>query len=449
MLREEVYQDGTFSGFTAKAEVSVTAYTLDDADPADRPVTFAFNGGPGSSSVWLHLGLLGPRRVLMGDAGAVAPPPYRLADNAESLLQVSDLVFLDPVSTGYSRAVTGGKPADYHGYTRDVESVGELIRLWITRNGRWLSPTFLAGESYGTLRAAALAEHLQSRHGLYLNGLMLISSVLDFDSIDFENRRNDRAHALYLPTYAAIAHYHGRHNGRDLPSVLAEAERYAAEEYPVVLARGSRLTAEQRREAVQTIARLTGLSESYVDRADLRIEHWRYFGELLREDRLTVGRLDARFTGPAASAIAEAMDADPSHDAIAGPYAAAIHHYLREELDYRQDLHYEQISPRVTPWSYSDFEGRPVDVTPRLERAMRQNPHLQVHVAYGYYDGATPYFASQDVVAHLSLPDGLRANIEHRWYPAGHMMYIHEPSRVEQSGHLADFVRRASGHGTS
>ena len=445
VLREEEHKDGTFRGHKARAEISMTTYTLDGADPRTRPVVFAFNGGPGSSSVWLHLGLLGPRRVVMGDVGHLEPPPYGLADNPESLLTVADLVFIDPMSTGWSRAVEGGKPGDYHGYQRDIEHVGELIRLWTSRNKRWMSPKFVAGESYGTLRGAALTAHLQDRYGMYLNGLILISSVLDLSSIDFEKQRNDRAHALYLPTYAAIAHYHGKHGRRSLRSVLQEAEAYAARDLPWVLSRGARLGPDERAEAVSTVARLSGLSEDYIDRCDLRIEHWRYFTELLRDQRLSVGRLDARFTGPAASAIAENMDADPSHDAIMGPYAAAWNHYVREDLGYASDLHYEQITSRVMPWSFKDFEGRPVDVSDRLERAMRQNPHLRVHVSFGYYDGATPHFAAEDVFAKLRLPETLRANIEHAYYEAGHMMYVHEPSRVQQSRDLADFVVRSSG----
>jgi carboxypeptidase C (cathepsin A) len=444
VLRDEVYEDGVFKGFKPKAEVSITTYTVDASEATKRPVTFAFNGGPGSSSVWLHLGLFGPRRVLMGDVGNLLPPPYALADNAESLLAVSDLVFIDPVSTGYSRTLENTKPEAFHGYQGDIESVAEVIRIWTARHKRWMSPKLVAGESYGTLRGAALVEHLQSRHGMYVNGLILISSVLDLSSIDFEGQRNDRAHALYLPTYAAIAHYHGKLGRGSLKSVVKEAEEYAARDYLWVLSRGDRLTRKERAAAVKRIASLTGLTEDYVDRADLRIEHWRFFGELLRDERRTAGRLDGRFSGPAASAIAENMDADPSHDAIAGPYAAAFNHYVRDELGYENDLPYEQISRRVQPWSYKDFEGKPIDVTPRLERAMRQNPHLKVHVAYGYYDGATPHFAAEDVVAHLQIPEELRANIEHAYYEAGHMMYVHEPSRLRQSKDLADFVTRVS-----
>ena len=305
VLRHEKVDDGEFKGHQPQAEVFVTAYTLDSgtgSDDADarpdpqRPVTFCFNGGPGSSSVWLHLGLLGPRRVLMGDAGELLPPPYGLADNAETLLAHSDLVFIDPVSTGYSRAVEGGKPKEFHGYTADIESVGEVIRLWTTRNGRWMSPKFLAGESYGTLRAAALAEHLQSRYGMYLNGIMLISMVLDMGTIRF-TEGNDLPYALFLPTYAAIAHHHGLHGDRTLADVLAEAEEYAARDYPWVLSRGARLTPSQRAAAVRKIAGLTGLPREYVDRADLRIEHLRFFTELLRGQGRTVGRLDGRFAG--------------------------------------------------------------------------------------------------------------------------------------------------------
>jgi carboxypeptidase C (cathepsin A) len=443
VLRDEVYEDGVFKGYQAKAEMSVVSYVVDDGGK-DRPVTFAFNGGPGSSSVWLHLGLLGPRRVLMGDAGELLPPPYDLADNPESLLAVSDLVFIDPVSTGYSRAVENTKPEPFHGYQGDIDSVAELIRVWTSRHKRWMSPKFVIGESYGTLRGAALVEHLQSRHGMYVNGLMLISSVLDLSSIDFENQRNDRAHAMYVPTYAAIAHYHGKVRRRSLKALLAEAEEFAAGAYRDALSRGDRLAPKDRATVVRKLASLTGLSEEYVDRADLRIEHWRFFGELLRAERRTTGRLDGRFSGPAASAIAEEMDADPSHDAIAGPYAAAYNHYVRDELGYENDLPYEQISRRVNPWSFKDFEGRPIDVTPKLERALRQNPHLAVHVAYGYYDGATPHFAAEDVLAHMRLDDEQRARFEHAYYEAGHMMYVHEPSRVKQSKDLAAFVARHS-----
>jgi len=444
VLREEVYEDGAFTGLKAKAEVSITAYVAADSGDTPRPVTFAFNGGPGSSSVWLHLGLMGPRRVLSGDVGSLQAPPYGLTDNLETLLRVTDLVFIDPVSTGFSRAVTGGKPKTYHGFTGDLESVAEVIRLWTTRNNRWLSPKFIAGESYGTVRAAALAEHLQTRRGMFLNGVILISSVIDLGSIGL-HEPEDRGYVGFLPTYAAVAHFHGKREKASLRSVLAEAEEYAERSYPWVLSRGHRLTTKQRAEAVGALARLTGLSEQYVDLSNLRVEHLHFFVELLRGDRLVVGRLDSRFTGPIGNAVAEKMEADPSMDAMTGPYAAAWNHYVRAELGYENDLPYEQLSMKANEeWSFKEFEGRPVDVSDKLARAMRANPHLKVHVAYGYLDGATPYYTAQETFAHLDVPTQLLANIEHAFYPAGHMMYVHEPSRIQQSKDLAAFIRRAS-----
>ncbi len=439
VLRREGHTDDTFDGVKPKAEVFVTAYTADTADPGSRPVTFAFNGGPGSSSAWLHLGLLGPRRVLMGDVGALLPPPYGLADNGETLLRHCDLVFIDPVSTGFSRVVKGEKPAEFHGYGGDIESVGEVIRLWTARNGRWLSPKYLCGESYGTLRAAGLARHLQERYGMYLNGLMLISAYLDGGTSEFSGG-NDTPYPMYLPTYAAIAHYHGRHGGRPLREVLAEAEEYAGRDYPWVLARGSRLTAGERAAAVARVAALTGLPEDYVDRVDLRPEHIRFLTELLRDQRRTVGRLDGRFTGWDADYGREVWTTDPSIDAIIGPYAAAMNHYLRAELGYESDLPYEVLTDRVRPWSFKEFEGLHVHVVDKLAEAMRVNPHLRVHVACGYYDAATPYYAAEHTVAHLAIPAELRGNIEFARYEAGHMMYVHEPSRLAQSAHLAAFV---------
>ncbi len=445
VLREEVVEDGKSVGFKAKATVFVTAYTLDGADPKQRPVTFAFNGGPGSSSVWLHLGLLGPRRVVSGDAGSPVPPPYDLVDNPESLLAQSDLVFIDPVATGFSRPVDGEKAQEYSGFTRDLESVGEVIRLWTSRNGRWMSPKFLAGESYGTIRAAGLAAYLQGRHGMYLNGIMLISSVLDLLTVDFKEG-NDQPYVLYLPTYAAIAWYHRKHEGRTLAEVVAEAEAYASADYPRVLARGARLTDAERRTAATKIARLTGLSRTYVERVDLRIEHVRFFTELLRAEGRSVGRLDGRFLGWEPDGGLEHMTADPSYSHIVGPYTAALNQYVRADLGYEQDLPYEILSGAThQAWSYKEFEGRSVSVVNDLGAAMRANPHLKVHIACGYFDGATPHFAAEHVIAHLPIPAELRSNVEFAHYEAGHMMYVHEPSRIRQSADLADFVNRSSG----
>ncbi len=443
VLREEVTDDGTFTGAKPRAQIFSTAYVLDDADPTVRPVTFAFNGGPGSSSVWLHLGLLGPRRVVMGDAGALAAPPYGLTDNLETLLRVSDLVFIDPVTTGYSRTSEGRKADDFHGFTRDIESVSEFIRLWASRNGRWLSPKFLAGESYGTTRAAALAAHLAEGCGMYINGLMLISSVLDIGSVDF-TEGNDLPYALYLPTYTAAAHFHGVISG-DLRTLVTEAEAFAARDLPWALARGSRLVGPQRADLISRYCALTGLDPGYVDRADLRVDLFAFTAELLRSQRKLIGRLDLRFEGWLDDANSAKMtDYDPAMAAITGPYSAALNDYVRGELGYSSDLTYNVLTPKVLPWSYKEFEGRSVEVTQALTKAMRANPHLAVHVACGFYDGATPHFAAEHVFAHLRIPPEARARIEWRYYEAGHMMYVHEPSRLQQSADLAAFVERAS-----
>ncbi len=439
VLREEITEEGVFRGLRPKAEIFVTSYVAKD-QPRTRPVTFAFNGGPGSSSVWLHMGLLGPRRVLMGDAGALLPPPYDLEDNPESLLTRSDLVFIDPVSTGYSRVAEGDKAEEYHGYLRDLESVGEVIRLWTSRHGRWLSPKYLIGESYGTTRAAALADHLFTRYGFSLNGVMLISSVLDFTTGSDEQENNDLAFVLGLPTFACLAHYHGFHPGRSLEEVRAEAEAFALGDYARALLLGGRLSRQERDRVVAKTAELTGLEPSYVEASELRIESHRYFRQLLRARGEVIGRLDGRFVGYESQAVGERPTADPSYSAIHGPYSAAFNHYVRVELGYESDLPYEILTSRVRPWSYKEFENRHVNVADRLAAAMRQNPHMRVHVAAGYFDGATPYFAAEHTFNHLRIPDEARGRIEFSYFEAGHMMYVHAESRLRQSADLAAFV---------
>ncbi len=443
VLREEVTDDNTFTGNRPHAEIFHVAYTLNGAEPGSRPVTFAFNGGPGSSSVWLHLGLLGPRRVVMGDAGDLKPPPYELTDNPETLLAVSDLVFIDPVTTGYSRAAEGHRADDFHGFGRDLDSVAEFIRLWTSRNRRWGSPKFLIGESYGTTRAAGLAQRLSDAYGMYVNGLMLVSSVLDLGSVDF-SEGNDLPYALYLPTYTAAAHYHGKIDG-ELGDRLAEAEEFAARDLPYALARGSRLPAPERDQAIERYARLTGLHTDYVDRADLRVDLFSFTAELLRDQRQLLGRLDMRFVGWPDNANAAAMDYDPAISAIQGPYATMFNAYIRDECGFEIDLSYNLLTGKVQPWSYAEFEGMPVQVTTALAAAMRDNPSLAVHVGCGYYDGATPHFAAEHVMAHLRIPASERNRIDWAYYPAGHMMYVHEPTRQRQSADLMNFVRSASG----
>jgi carboxypeptidase C (cathepsin A) len=430
----------------AKAELFYVAYVLDGvSDPAQRPITFAFNGGPGSSSVWLHLGAFGPRRVRMAAEGWAPPPPYELIDNAHSLLDVTDLVFIDPVTTGYSRAAEGESAAQFHGVTPDVEWVAEFIRLYTTRELRWPSPKFLAGESYGTTRAAALAGHLQERHGMYLNGIVLVSAILNFQTARFDVG-NDLPYVLFLPTYAATAWHHkrvSREYQNDLRAFLDEVERFALLEYMPALARGDALPAADRERLVAKLGRYTGLSLEFIERCNLRIEIGRFTKELLRDERRTVGRLDSRFKGIDLDAAGERYEYDPSMSAILGPYTATINDYVRRTLKYENDLPYEILTGRVQPWKY-DQENRYLNVAETLRKAMTRNPYLKVFVASGYYDFATPYFAADYTFQHLGLDPSLRGGVSFGYYNAGHMMYIHEGELARFKRDIAAFVRAAT-----
>ena len=429
----------------ARTTIFYIAYTRNDIDdPAERPLTFSFNGGPGSSSVWLHLGLLGPRRVHMRDEQPT-PPPYRVVANEFSLLDVSDLVFIDPVSTGYSRAVAGEKPDQFHQFTKDIETVGEFIRLYTTRSKRWNSPKFLIGESYGTTRAAGVAGYLQQRHGYYLNGIMLVSSILDFITADFDHD-NDLPFIMFLPTYTATAWYHRRLPADlqdDLQSALAEASDFASRDYVLALMQGDALPADERARIVARLARLTGLSAEFIERSNLRIDIFRFVKELLRDQRRTVGRLDSRFTGVDRDAAGERFEYDPSYAVIQGPYTAALNDYVRRELKFESDLPYEILTGRVRPWKYDQHENRYVSVSETLRATISQNPFLRVFVASGYYDLATPYFATEYTFNHLGLDSELRANITMAYYEAGHMMYVHGPSLARLKADLAAFIAAA------
>ncbi len=445
ILKEETAdREKEAEGEKPRAQVFFVAYTQDDvSDKSKRPVTFSFNGGPGSSSVWMHLGLLGPRRVVLEFDGQLPRPPFQLTDNEYSLLDETDLIFIDPVSTGYSRPVEGEKPKEWHGFKKDIESVGDFIRLYTTRNNRWLSPKFLIGESYGTTRAAGLSGYLQERHGLYLNGIMLVSSVLDFATLDFLPG-NDVPYILYLPSYAATAWYHHALRIRKpLQTLLKEVEKFAFGEYATALLKGSLLTKRERAHIVEQLARYTGLSPEFIERADLRIKDQHFFKELLRSRGQTIGRLDSRFTGMDRFGVTEQPEYDPLLTNVLGPYAAAFYDYVRSELNFESDLPYEILSEKVHPWSFADFEGRAVFVGETLRKAMTMNPHLKVFVANGYYDLGTPYTATEYTFNHLGLNESLRGNVSMGYYEAGHMMYIHTPSLEVLKGDLAEFIQQS------
>lgn len=444
---------GAWEGARPRAEVFFVAYTRDGVkDPAARPVTFSFNGGPGSSSVWMHLGLLGPRRVRLQDDGMAVAPPYALVDNAHTLLDATDLVFVDPVSTGFSRAAPGEKPKEFHGFDGDIESVGDFIRLWVARFDRWASPKFLIGESYGTTRAAGLAGYLQERHALYLNGLMLISSVLDFATVRFEPG-NDLPPLLFLPTYTAAAHYHRVLEPdlleRPLADVLAEVEAWALAEYGPALLLGDALPAERSEAVAARLARYTGLDVGYVRRSRLRVDIHRFCKELLRDRGRTVGRIDARYTGVDRDDVGATPEFDPSMGATTGAYGASINDYVKRELGFASDLPYEVIQGLYASWDYGRFQNRYVNVAETLRKAIAVHPFLKVFVASGRYDLATPHFATRYTLDHLGLPPHLRGNVEEKRYDGGHMMYVDVGILAQMKRDLAAFVAAASAPGRS
>src|SRR5436190_3729003 len=431
-----------------RATFFFTAYTKDGADPARRPITFTFNGGPGSSSVWLHMGAFGPKRVnYLDDAGHAAKPPYRLVDNENTILDVTDLVFIDPVTTGFSRAIPFGDANKFHGVDADVQSVGEFIRLWTTRYARWASPKFVAGESYGTTRAAGLSGWLGSQ-GFYLNGIVLISSILNFETTSFDTA-NDLGFALFLPTYTATAWYHKKLSSDlqtgTLDNAIAASEKYALGPYTQALMQGDRLGDDERRNVAAHLANLTGLSPTFIEQSNLRVPLGRFDKELLRDQRRTVGRLDSRFTGVDRDAAGrDAPEFDASYSAIYGEYTAVFNDYIRRELKFETDLPYEILTDKVRPWSYDRAQNRYVDVAETLRNAMSQNPYMKVFVANGYYDCATPFAATRYTFARLGLDPEVRKNVSMDYFAAGHMMYIDRSAHARLKKDVADFIRANS-----
>jgi carboxypeptidase C (cathepsin A) len=429
-----------------EAHVFFMAYTLDsDAGPGARPLMFSFNGGPGSSSVWLHLGALGPRRVQMRPDGAMPAPPYRLVDNHHTWLELTDLVFIDPVGTGYSRPVKPELGKKFWSLDGDIESVGEFIRLYLTRHERWASPLFLVGESYGTTRAAGLSGHLVDR-GIAFNGIVLVSSILNFQTAGFA-AGNDLPYSLFLPTYAATAWFHRQLptdlQGRPLEELLDEVESWAGSEYPLLLQQGDRLGAAERQAAIERLSRYTGLSAEYIDQTDLRIEIRRFCKELLRSDRRTVGRLDSRFKGIDRRATGEKPDFDPSMAAIRPPYTAMLNDYVRRELGYETDVVYHILGGGVGSWDFGGERRGFPDTSEALQRAFAKNPDMRVFVASGYYDLATPYFATEYTLSHMGLDPTQRQRISTGEYEAGHMMYIDEEQLDQLKDDVAAFLDSA------
>ncbi len=451
VISEDAETAGVSEGAKPRAELFFVAYTLAGNDPS-RPITFSFNGGPGSSSVWMHLGLLGPKIVKTDAQGNTPAAPGALIDNPHTLLIDSDLVFIDPIGTGFSRMLNGEKTKEFHDYQRDLDCVGEFIRGHLSRHARWASPKFIIGESYGTTRAAGLSAHLQERYQLDLNGLMLISCAMDFSTIRFD-AGNDLPYLLFLPTYAATAWFHGqlspRQQAKTQAQVVAEAEAFAQSRYANWLFQGTRLSAQDSALAAQELASHCGLSPECIARNNLRVPIHRFTKELLRHKGLTVGRLDSRFTAQDRDDGGEAFEFDPMHANLQGCYGAQINHYLRHTLQFSHPSHYELMQKFYLNWGYKAFDGRYPNAAEAMRQAMHKNPHLRVYVASGYTDLATPHMASDYVLNHaITRPEHLE-RVQVSYFAAGHMMYIHQPDLLKLCQELSTFVISTSGGGAA
>ncbi|MBC5810740.1 MAG: peptidase S10 [Candidatus Eremiobacteraeota bacterium] len=437
------------------ARIFYTAYTV-DGDTATRPVTFIYNGGPGSSTMWLRMGSVGPVRVVAGDGAPTGPPPYRIVDNQYSLLDKSDLVFIDMPSSGFGRIVGAGRGSDFYGVDQDVAAFAQFIRRYCSTFARWNSPKFLFGESYGTTRSAALAAQL-NRDGVALNGIVLLSSILNF-GLDYANGdpigAGDWAYVLYLPTEAATAWYHNKipNKSADLPSFLSRVEQFATTDYLDALAQGSRLDPRRRDAIAKTLSDYTGISVSYILQNNLRVRYSRFQQELLRSQGIIVGRLDSRYRTYQLDRIAERTPWDPTESSISGPYTAANNQHLRVDLKYETPLEYRanvyamiRTATADKGWDRTHNRRQPTNVAPDLAETMTQNPSLKVFSANGYYDFATPYYATVYTLKHLTVAPAVQNNITFGYYQAGHMVYLNDTALAQFKRDLAGWYDRATG----
>jgi carboxypeptidase C (cathepsin A) len=427
-----------------EANLYFTAYTLDNPeDGARRPLTFTFNGGPGSASVWLHMGGLAPRRVEMHDDGAMPRPPYKVIDNEFSWLPSTDMVFIDPVDTGYSRATSEDFAKKIKGVKGDLECIGEFIRLYLSKFQRWTSPLFLAGESYGTFRSAGLAGYLADK-GIIFNGIILISSILNMQTARF-TVGNDLPYQLFLPTYAATAWYHDKvdkkYKKMGVRAFLNEVEAWVESTYVQALSLGDRLDQKRREEVLDGLEKYTGLSREYLDLANLRIEIHSFCKELLRTSRESVGRIDSRYKGRDKSDVSQFPDYDPSLNVIWPPFTTALNQYFREELGYENDTEYHIL--RGLDWDWGNAKDGYSDTSSLLREAMAKNPYMRVYVASGYYDLATPYYATIYTLNHMGLDPSAHDRLTLEEFPVGHMVYVEKNALAKLQGDVATFVKLA------
>jgi len=427
------------------ARMFFVAYTKDGEDAKTRPISFLYNGGPGSATVWLHMGSFAPRHVQMADDGFQPAPPYQLVDNENSLIDVTDLVFVDAIDTGFSRVMEGVDNAQFHGQDGDIRAFGEFVAGYLKSYNRWPSPKFLIGESYGTIRSAGLAPELQSRHGVELNGIVLVSSLLTYQTLS-PAPDNDIAYADQIQTFAATAWYHKKLppdlQQESIKQVVDEARTFAFGEYMQALTKGSALTDAERSAMAEKLARYTGLPAKFILAANLRVDSGRFRKELLRDQRLMVGRLDGRFTGLDADAAGERQEFDPSNTALQGAYTALFQDYVKNDLKWDSDLHYP-TSGNVRPWTY--VQNRYMDETDALRQTMAKNPFVKVFVACGYYDMATYVGGAEFNFSHLAYDRQVTNRVSFGYYEAGHMIYIRPSAHKALKQDVAKFIRSASG----
>lgn len=437
--------DTILSGDDGKAEAVIvtTSYVKTPADPS-RPVFFIYNGGPGSGSVWLQMGAFGPKRVAIpSDARDDGAPPYPLLDNPDSLLDVADLVFIDPPGTGFSYLTPGTDPKKYYGLRQDARAVAQVIRRWINDNARWSSPKYLGGESYGTSRTAMVVDELEGStyNDVGLNGLILISTILDFAGRE-PTPGNEMAYVVTLPNMAAAAYYHGKVQAASVEAIVEEARQFAIGPFASALLKGQDLPQAEREAVRKELSRLTGLSEEYLEQADLRVTDQRFYKELLRDRGLTIGRLDARYTGKDFDNAGETPDNDPSFYGIDAGYTAAINQWARETLGYTTDRQYQSIGSVGGQWDWSLGSGRGrqayLNIAPLIGQAMRQNSQLRLFNAQGYYDFATPFFGAEYSLKRTGIPQD---RITWKYYDAGHMMYVRDEDRAKLSADLRSFIK--------
>jgi carboxypeptidase C (cathepsin A) len=430
-----------------EAEMFFVAYTLDGQEAAKRPLTFCFNGGPGSATVWLHMGAVGPKRVVLEANGFMPPPPYTIADNPNTLLDRSDLVFVDAISTGFSRAANAEAIKKFLGVKCDIEAFGEFVRLYITRYERWPSPLFILGESYGTTRAAGIAGFLANR-GISFNGITLLSTAMDFGTLEW-TKNNDIPYFLLVPTFSMIAAYHKRLPPdlmQDLGKTREEVEHWSMTDYAAALLKGDGLTPDERQKIINAYARYTGLDKKLIDNANLRINVEQFTHNLLLDQKLRVGRLDGRFTGVDPEGLLDQRFYDPTSAAILPPYTAVFNNYVRTELGYKVDLPYKVFAwdePAFQKWDWGEADKGFPNTAPGLRAALVENPYLRVLVMEGHYDLATPYFAANYSIDHLNLGPDYRKNVSFTTYEAGHMVYVDSASHTKMKKDLVEFMGKS------